>query len=295
MHEGPREPVKAAPVELEPAWSLQEALRSVVRSCLVQLRANHAGAVHSRSSEFLHQARVALRRMRSALKLQPPADDAVSTLRAELEWLAGSLGAARDWDVLLEETLPPISLAYGSTTRLLNAARRRRAAARRTARAALSSERYAVLMQALESWLAAPPAHEPAETALAQFAARAMRKRHKRLLRDAADVMRQTPEQRHRIRIDTKRLRYAVEFFVSLFPGKAAKRYLRELQGLQDALGELNDAATATRLLADLPGAEGPAPFIRGWLAARETDSLRSVEAGLARLAECRRFWKSAG
>ena len=296
-----RVPAKAVPVVLDPAWTLQVALRQMVRGCLDHLRANDGGAASSRDSEYLHQTRVALRRMRSALRLQLPADAAVIALRAELKWLAGSLGTARDWDVLLEDILRPMARAYASAapaadfTRLMNAARRRRTDARRAARAALSSERYAALLQALKNWLGAPFASDPAVDALPQFAARIVRRRHKRLLRDAAGFMQQSPAQRHQVRIDTKRLRYMVEFFLSLFPGKSVNLYRRELAALQDSLGALNDAATAARLLEGLPGADVPAPFIRGWLAARETDSLGAVEAALARLAKCGRFWKSAG
>ena len=102
-----------------------------------------------------------------------------------------------------------------------------------------------------------------------------------------------TPEQRHRVRIRAKRLRYAAEFFASLFQRKAANRYRRGLAALQDALGALNDTATAKRLLEGLPGAVVPMPFIRGWLAAREFDGLAAAEGALTRLAKCPRFWKA--
>jgi len=303
MSEDPHAPVKAAPIVLESAWSMPEALRVVVRNCRDQLLANAGDAARSRNVEFLHQTRVALRRMRSALRLLKSDDEAVLALRAELRWLAGELGPAREWDVLLEDTLPPILGEYAKTggteadtqtTRMLSGARRRRAQARKAACAAIGSERYAAISKRLENWLSAPLPPILPTGALTQFAAREVRKRHNRLLRNAEGFMQQTPEQRHDIRLDTKRLRYAAEFFGSLFAGKVVKRYLRDLTDLQDALGALNDAAAAMQLLEGLPGANGPAPFIRGWLAAREADSLASARKALIRMSRSERFWKSA-
>ena len=302
MGEHAHEPVKAASVVLEPDWTMHEALRVFVRGGLDQLGANAGRAMRSRNVEFLHQARVALRRMRSALKLLQPAAEAVVVLQAELGWLAGELGPARNWDVLIEETLPPIFREYAKgegaadaeTTRLLNAARRRRAQARAIAKAAIASKRYAALARSLQGWLAARNPPTAPQAALTQLAARKLRKRHKRLLREAEGLLQQTPEQRHGVRLDTKRLRYAVEFFGSLFARRAVKEYLRELEQLQDALGELNDAVVAARLLEGLTGAAGLAQFTRGWLASREAASLALAGAALARLSRCKRFWKSA-
>ena len=52
----------------------------------------------------------------------------------------------------------------------------------------------------------------------------------------------------HPLRKSLKKLRYSVEFLQSLYRPKATKRFLRRLKKLQDALGEINDAAMATRL-----------------------------------------------
>ncbi len=297
-------PAKAVRIVLDPASPLQEALHQLVRGCLAQFHANERGATNPRNVEFLHQARVALRRMRSALRLADAADPAVPGLRRELKWLAGSLGAARDWDVLIEETLPPACVAYASAeggtparqrevARLVRTARSRRAHARREVREALLSPRRAALFASLALWLEAPPSAASTGTALPKFAAGSVRRLHKRLIRDGAGLDACTPEERHRLRIDAKRLRYATEFFGSLFAGRVARSYQRSLVGLQDALGALNDDATATRLLAGLPAGEGLWPFIAGWLAARDADRLSEAVAALEDLAQAPRIWKS--
>jgi len=305
MNAGRTVPVKAAPVVLDAAWLPEVALKCVVRNCLTQLNANAGALLHSRNIEFLHQARVALRRMRSILRLRWPAEETAIALRTEFRWLSATLGPARDWDVLVESTLPAILAEYTRNAgapadadpglrRLLNAARRRRAKARKVAREALGSARFAGFVQSVESWLAAPSLPGPLETTLTGFAVREVRKRHKRLQRDGANLRQQTPEQRHQVRIATKRLRYAVEFCGSLFAAQEVKPYVRELAGLQDALGTLNDSVVARRLISGLPHAFEAAPFILGWLAARESDSISAAQSALRRIADCPRFWKAA-
>ncbi|MBS0338505.1 MAG: CHAD domain-containing protein [Proteobacteria bacterium] len=299
-----RMPVRAAPIVLNAAWTLEDALKCVVGVCLSQLHANADLAAHPRDSEFLHQTRVALRRMRSVLRLRRPQEDAVLALRAELRWLSTILGPARDWDVLIEQTLPPIVGEYAHTAsaaaqadagpdRLLGAAKRRRGAARKVAREGLASARFAAFIQSVEHWLESPPLPDLRLATLTQFASAEIGRRQKRLLRDGANLLQQTAEQRHKVRIGAKRLRYAIELFASLYPAKAVRRYLREVVALQDALGALNDAATATRLLAGLPVRSDLVAFTHGWIAAREADSAGAAELALTILADSPRFWKS--
>lgn len=299
-------PVKAVPVALDSHSTLDEALQQLVRACLEQFNANAPDAATSRNTEFLHQARIALRRMRSALRLAGPADAAACFLRTELKWLSGTLGAARDWDVLLAVTLPPAGRAYAASgtddaeaaremARLLGAARRQRTKARQRVREALGSARHAALVAAIEHWIAKGPTAPNVALALPDYAAGQVRKLHKRLLRQAAALGGSgTPAERHRTRICAKRLRYAVEFFGSLYAARSVRRYRRELVALQDSLGALNDAATASRLLAALPAAGESAPFIQGWLAAREEDSASAARLALRRLNRLPRFWKSS-
>lgn len=305
MSPGHREPVKAAPIVLDPEWPLEHALKVAVRACLAHANANAGHAAHARNGEYLHQVRVALRRMRSVLRLGVLADEALAGVRADLRWLSGALGPARDWDVLIGETLPPIVHEYARISpeaagsgsdpaRLLAAASRRRGAARKVARDALQSERYAGFCRSIEHWLDAAPLPDLRITSLGRHATRELDKRHKRLVQAGTFLRQQPPEQRHQVRIRAKRLRYSAEFFGSLYASRAVRRYLQELVALQDALGALNDAATAARMLQDVPCGTGLAPFIRGWIAARETDCISAAQGALERLADTPRFWKPA-
>jgi CHAD domain-containing protein len=102
----------------------------------------------------------------------------------------------------------------------------------------------------------------------------ALEKCLKKAVRRAKHLTELDADQRHRLRIELKRLRYAAEFFASLYPSKAVTPFLERLSRLQDLFGILNDAATATHILrrinehAGAPG--GPeraeaAAFVDGW------------------------------
>ena len=289
----PPHPVRAERIHLERGLTLPMALRRIARSSLSHLHANETGVLASNNGEFVHQTRVALRRLRSALKFAGAHGAPPGGIPIELKWLSGALGPARDWDVLLRDTLPPALRAYGDAVeagRIARAARKQLKASFIAARQALGSQRYFALLREISRWLSAP-LPQGAGTLAAAFAAKRIGKHHKRLLRAAADLAEQTPQQCHRVRIDAKHLRYAVEHFGSLFHRKGVRRYLRTLSALQDVLGSANDAAAAQRLLAQMSLSEAPATFIGGWLAARGAGDLARAQNLVARLGRRKRFW----
>lgn len=268
------QPAKARAVELDPAMPVVQAARAVVGAALDQLQANEEGVLTLADPEFVHQARVGLRRMRSALRIfRDVMPGEAARWREGLADVARLLGEARDWDVFATESLPPMARAFGDA-RLTQAVARRAGAQRRTAReaarAAVGSADYARLILDLSRWLAGDAAPAEADApSLEDFAARLVRKRHKRLIADASNLAALSAEERHAVRIDAKRLRYALEGFASLYKGKRLRKYQAALSGLQDLLGEANDAVTATRLLAVLKPPPAFQAFARGWLAAR--------------------------
>jgi triphosphatase len=303
----PIAPRKAATIELDAGWSAQHALDAIVANCLVHLESNVAGALGSSDAEFIHQLRVALRRLRSALRIFKPAGQDHFT--DELRAFTLVLGDARDWDVMLTETLPPLLAGYADpavTTRVLAAAKRQRRRFRKAAQALLASPRYARLVIELARWLSFPadaaPAPSPASDvsnridegtvgSLSEFASGEIRRRHKRMLHDALALASLDAAARHRVRIDAKRLRYAVDFFASLFKKRRTGQYLSALSAIQDALGRANDAVTAERLLVSLSVPEAFFLFARGWLAARIQAEIAKVDKHFAVLKTTKRFW----
>lgn len=246
---------KAEPVVLERDMTTADAFQHVVRNCLRQFRQNEDLLLAGGSPEAIHQARVALRRLRSAFSIFAAIvdDDVGRRLRDEVRWLATELGDARNLDVLSERALP-------ATLRdQLEAARR---AAYGRVDAVLASPRTRTLIldlaQWIESgaWLAATDTREVRRQPAREFAEAAIDRFRRKVKKDGRHVAEVDDQARHKVRRDAKKLRYAADFFASLFEGKhARRRYTRfvvMLEALQDQLGALNDLATAPHLLSRL-------------------------------------------
>jgi CHAD domain-containing protein len=283
-------------LKLDPMCSVDEALKRVVRDLLPRLESGERGVIETDESKYVHRARVTLRRMRSALRLHDGRDDAVSDLRAGLKRVAELLGSARDWDVLLEDTLPLLRRAYGKSATLDRVQRIvliERDSARAEAAKALGSPYYRALKSQLVRWLDRPGTPHPARVPLKVFAAKSIAKAHKRLLHDAGDLAALTRARRHRVRLQAKRLRYTLEFFQSLYGRGLAAPCLRELVAIQDALGAAEDTRTAVQLFASLRPGSAIARFAREWLAVREQRNVAAAQRVIARLGRSRRFWKA--
>ena len=108
---------------------------------------------------------------------------------------------------------------------------------------------------------------------------------------------------RHKLRIQTKKVRYACEFFASFFPGKRAskrrKKFLPALEHLQDALGDLNDIVVHEQLIATMgvrrAALEPQTRLRRRTLTGREDARLdaamAAATAAYAELAKVKPFW----
>lgn len=292
------EPVRAEAPALRADMSVGEAFAAVAASCLRQLQANEAGVADSGDPEFVHQARVAIRRLRSAFGMfRDVVPDVVTPARREA-WraLGTALGGARDWDVLVTDTLPGIMAALPREPALAAvqaAAGSRRDAARQIARQALASPRTTELMLDLAGAVLAS-AGTGAATAV-EFARVVLARRAKRVRRQARAVDRGRPETLHALRIEVKKLRYAVEFFQALFPRQAVRDYLRGAARLQEILGHLNDAAV-TGLLVDALGRDSEqlshgTGILRGWVEARAHADLLRFDAAWRRFGKSGSFW----
>ena len=164
--------------------------------------------------------------------------------------------------------------------------------ARAAMRAALLSPAHARLILALARWLAEP--HRPDDSEpLAAFAARAGAARHRKLSRRAEGLDPFDAPRRHRLRIEAKRLRYALDTFEGLFPPKEARAYLDALSNLQDDLGAANDAHVAAGLLASLVIDPEPAQRAREHLGAGERAQAARLPAHLEAILGARRFWEA--
>lgn len=153
-------PHKSGPSPLRPEMTCNDAFKALAHSCLAQFVANQRGMLGTDDPEYLHQMRVALRRLRSVFTTFAPLfpDYALAQPVAETRWLATALGPARDWDVFAAETLPPVTARYtthAGIAVLSRSALRLRRAANRAARRAVASARGQGFLLALGGWLSA--------------------------------------------------------------------------------------------------------------------------------------------
>jgi CHAD domain-containing protein len=227
--------------------------------------------------EPVHQMRVAVRRLRSAIKVFRRAVRcaAVDTADADLKALAQRLAPARDWDVFVTETCARVTAAFPTQQqlqRLLAAAERRRLACHvelRTYLHGVEFRRLGIELACLaggKAWQATLGEAEETElaTPLDDFAGHVLSRRMKRLTELDRDIDKLEPADLHAIRLRAKRLRYAAEIFAPLYPGKPTTRFIRRLSSLQDRLGTVNDGAVAETVLSELGGTSGRQAFAGG-------------------------------
>ncbi|MES2149859.1 MAG: CHAD domain-containing protein [Pseudomonadota bacterium] len=279
-----RSAVKAAALHLSSDMSSEQAFQAIVDNCLAQVQANAGIVADSDDVEGLHQMRVGMRRLRSALNMYKESIRLPDDLQVEVDWLTAQLGAARDWDVLAGTTVETVARELPDTPQiaeLRQAASGMRLEKHRQAAAAVKSARYTRLILNLGGWTQgagwrdgmAPDARTQLSAQLATFARKTMRKDQRRLHTRGKNLQAATPEARHRVRIAAKKTRYAAEFFQSLLPKRQLQPYVQALARLQDELGYLNDATVADRLLGELSAGQtelcGGIGFIKGVLAAR--------------------------
>ena len=273
-------PVRAQPSPLTAELSPVEAFRAIALSCLAQLQGNEAGAVAGGNPEYVHQARVAIRRLRSAFNLFAPVLNPAFVAVYSPRWrkLAAGLGSARDWDVFLTETLSPLEEAFPGDDDLALLRERgeaTKARAQALAAEALQQKAYSQLLLAFSAALfrVEPPTvaadGKSSEVSLAKFARRRLRKRARMVEVLAGEHGKMNAERRHELRIAFKKLRYALEFFSPLLPGKRLAVYQASLATIQERLGTLNDQVTASRLIKEMHPKGDPAPLTRGWIAGR--------------------------
>jgi inorganic triphosphatase YgiF len=294
----PPAPVKAGTVPIDAADTPLAALRMIALDCLSHLQLNHAGAVHSDDPEYVHQMRVATRRLRAALRMFRPVLPAgfSEQLVPPMRDLMQALGQARDLDVLMAEIVAPVAKALPDEPRLTDLASaitNRLYAARSTIRHVLRQPGYSQLLLTVGSLLQSAPFTEPpaagSETSsLLQFADRRLRSQLKKILAlaDAARV--EDPLSLHELRIGIKRLRYAIEFFGPMIPGKSGSNVIKRLAGLQEVLGQLNDLASAGTLLMVCAGRDPhlreAVTLIGGWHGPRHAALLADIPSNLKRI-----------
>lgn len=294
--------------------------QAVVASCLAQMLPNASEiAAGSTDEEQIHQLRIGIRRLRTALRELAGLDPRTDLFNGG-EWepplveAFRALGALRDREQVVKLAQPQLREAGAPEFDPL---------AGDDAAAEAPSPGEVVRAPAFQSVLvsligftaataaeAAPQgdaegAGRPSSALVpldAGEARRHLRKRlqrlHEQAVRDGQRFESLATEDQHRTRKRLKRLRYLAEFVAPLFADAdeekkpAAERYLKRLRPAQDALGEFNDEAVALALYREATGRDARAWFAVGWFSARRAAGAKACRKALGRIGKAPRFWK---
>jgi len=249
------QPVKAVPSYVARSMRPEEAFRATLSDCLTQITANAATLRIGRSVEGLHQLRVAFRRLEVALGAfgREFGQDWLEELRGRAKILSGRLAPARELDVFTSKLLidPPKSGSGEGVAHLRARAEGARDAAWAMAIACISGADFELFADDVAA-LAGSQLPLTRDQKLARTAKRMLNRQIRRVKKRAKLAASQEEGDMHRLRISLKRLRYTAEFFASLYPKSEVNRYLKQLRGLQNNLGELNDVANVRSVVGGL-------------------------------------------
>lgn len=289
-------PVRAACPDIRPDQPAAEAWMAVTRAALVQLVANVPGFLeHPEEIEYLHQLRIALRRLRAAVGLGKSLGMARPAWSPALGEIMRGLNPARDWDVFLHETLPSVEAVLADAPvgeDLVNRARQATLQVRLAAQELIASPAFTRLVLAIGESLHASPRDG---ISAADWSASLLDERWKKLRGLCGKLRDLGPGGRHEVRIAAKKLRYAADALAGLY-GKRGRNFIKRLAELQDGLGRANDAYIATRLLEGLRHKNMALAYdagrISGVMTERVTHHGMASDSAWRRMAKARVFWR---
>lgn len=290
-------PVKALRPDISRQQSAGAAWNAVMQAALAQCVANVPGFLERADDiEYLHQLRIALRRLRVGLTLAKALGGQTPHWEISLREALRGLNAARDWDVFVHETLPrTLKTLPAPGDQLFTAIESAARDARQQAQARLLTPAFTQLILDIGRDLLTIPA-APALPDARQWAARILEKRWRSLRKRCRNFSRLSAEERHMARIAAKKMRYAADAFAPLY-GKRGARFIDALTALQNSLGSANDAHVGALMMHDLPKRNTTLAFDVGRIAgALETEAGRHAQVSGSvwrRLAQSRLFWRA--
>lgn len=304
-------PVKGRRPPLVQGSRINESAVAILKACQTQIAANEFPILESMAPEGPHQMRVAVRRLRAALGMFRAFGDSELTqsVREEGKWLASSLGQAREWDVYIADLHDPVETALGvdipALKELRALAQVRQEAGYRDARAAVASPRFTsfqlqlgLLIETLKNSQSKGAFDHLARSE--EFAASKLEKRYRKVRKMGRTALQGNTAAKHELRLEMKKMRYASEFFASLFEPRKAKIFSKSAARLQDLLGYANDYAVCIEQLeslvapesgANMPDLMKASGIVIGWHGAEMARADQEIEDAWNRFLDAGRFW----
>ena len=279
------------------------AFRIIARRHFDAVLAQHDGTCNG-DPEALHQIRIALTHLRTAIRFfSPMVDDGQRpAVWAELKWLNSQLGMVRDLDVAIERVIAESGGELDVIAELQHWDEKRAESHRLLARA-LQSARYRRLVEQTSAWIESGPwstrrskeAVRLRRCPLADHATARLTEWEETLLGKARKLRKLDVEKRHKLRLLNKRMTYSVESLADLFADESLtkqKSILKQLKKAQKSLGQLNDDARGQTLAASLNEAV-PEAGIRFLDRKREKKLLRAASKAYRKLDKAKPFRSS--
>ncbi|WP_404419629.1 CHAD domain-containing protein [Marinospirillum sp.] len=246
----PEKNLLPSPLPLHSETATETALREAGHQLFAHARRYETGLLFDVDTEFLHQYRVNLRRIRSIFTLLKAAlpKEVWQELKPRLSELSKSTNTLRDLDVFLLErnqfmSMLPEAFRPGLKKLFRKVEDERRVAHQQLASYFLSTV-YEKNCQWLETFFTEPPllATPLAVMPVKKVAGQKIWKRYRKICKAGLMITAETPDdQVHELRIECKKLRYLLDFFASLYPAKQNRRHVKTLKRLQTILGDFND------------------------------------------------------
>lgn len=304
------EPRRPESVRLSKSIRSGAAFQMVARNCLLHLRANEASVRASAGADSIHQLRVGVRRLRSALVVfgDLMAPDERRRVSRSVRWIAQKCGRARELDVFKADVIEPLIARLPeeeSLRQICGLVDDARSESYEAVAATLDDKRYTETLLALEAWVEGDRwiqgASAEVDIPVGDLARSVLKRLQSKLVKSVDRIEELDDAGLHELRIRAKKLRYASEFFRSLFRDKAVRAYLKALTEIQDRLGTLNDGAVARQIVKWLgrnAKETDQATFARGsglvlgWNASRTAADLKQLPKVWGKFSATKPFWK---
>ncbi|TEU29052.1 CYTH and CHAD domain-containing protein [Acinetobacter seifertii] len=280
--------VHAKNLSLNKNISAAQALKKIVENCLGQFLPNMAAiADNVAEAEHIHQARVSLRRLRSALHhFSGWSDDLNPAWEEQIAALFRKLGNTRDVDAIRTEILPMI-VQHGSPELLLPISEE-------PLKDLVTLFKSAETVKLVLALLAFAYSEEDSQSTKGKFKKqieKSLDKLHHQVLSHAKDFNELEVTEQHKIRKKAKQLRYCIEFISSLYPSKNVQQFLKKLQPVQNTLGLYNDLFIAEDLFNKAIEHDPHFWFALGWIKAKQPYLQNQSAEALQKFNQVKTFW----
>ncbi|MBI1446921.1 CYTH and CHAD domain-containing protein [Acinetobacter sp. AC1-2] len=280
--------VHAKALTLNKDITAEQALKKIVENCLGQFLPNMAAIADGiAEAEHIHQARVSLRRLRSALKHFSSWSNEVNPLWEEqIAELFRQLGDTRDEDAIRTEVLPIIK-QHGSPELLLPVSAQ---PLKELSILFTSSDTIKLLLDLL-AFAYSEEDSKNKRGGLKKHIKKSLDKLHHKVISNAEHFSELEVTQQHKIRKTAKQLRYCVEFISSLYSDQKVQQYLKQLQPVQNTLGQYNDLFIAEGIFNKAVENDSSFWFALGWVKAKQPHLQKRSAKALQTFSQAETFW----